>query len=141
MTEDYSSPFQFWLGSKLFIGIYEPDDVKTILQSKNCIDKSMLYKVVPLLGMGLITAPVLLNIVILFMMLLIIISESIWTRMRKLTAPTFSAMMLRNFFNIFVEQSAIFTHQLEKDDLSGNEIILQEQISHCAWRIACGKIT
>ncbi|XP_024874732.1 cytochrome P450 4V2-like, partial [Temnothorax curvispinosus] len=120
VTEDYSSPFQFWFGSKLLIGIYEPDDVKTILQSKNCIDKSILYKVIPLLGMGLVTAP-----------------ESIWTRMRKLTAPTFSSMMLQNFFNIFVEQSAIFTHQLEKDDLSGNEIILQEQISHCAWRIAC----
>ncbi|XP_071575769.1 cytochrome P450 4g15-like [Temnothorax nylanderi] len=28
MTENYSSPFQFWLGSKLFVGIYEPDDAK-----------------------------------------------------------------------------------------------------------------
>ncbi|XP_071640966.1 cytochrome P450 4C1-like isoform X2 [Temnothorax longispinosus] len=57
MSEDYSSPLQFWLGSKLFIGIYEPDDAKTILHSRNCIEKSMIYKIVPLLGMGLITAP------------------------------------------------------------------------------------
>ncbi|XP_024874887.1 cytochrome P450 4C1-like [Temnothorax curvispinosus] len=124
MSEDYSSPLQFWLGSKLFIGIYEPDDAKTILHSRNCIEKSMIYKIVPLLGMGLITAP-----------------ASLWTRIRKLAAPTFNSYMLRNFFDVFVQQSIIFTHKLEKDGyLNGKEIILLEQISNCAWKIACDSI-
>ncbi|XP_071640967.1 cytochrome P450 4c21-like isoform X3 [Temnothorax longispinosus] len=63
---------------------------------------------------------------------------SLWTRIRKLAAPTFNSYMLRNFFDVFIEQSIIFTHKLEKDGyLNGKEIILLEQISNCAWKIAC----
>lgn len=49
--------------------------------------------------------------------------------------------MLQGFFNTFFEQSVIFTHELEKVGLSGNEIIFLEHITNCTWRIACGKIT
>ncbi|CAL1678403.1 unnamed protein product [Lasius platythorax] len=59
LVRDYSSPFQVWMGNKLFIGIYEPDQIKTILQNSNCLDKGVLYKFIePVLGKAsLLTAP------------------------------------------------------------------------------------
>ncbi|XP_011860254.1 PREDICTED: probable cytochrome P450 4s3 [Vollenhovia emeryi] len=58
LAEEYSSPFQFWLGSNLVIGIYDPQQAKAILHNRNCMDKSIIYKLFkPLFGMGLLTAP------------------------------------------------------------------------------------
>ncbi|XP_018357394.1 PREDICTED: cytochrome P450 4V2-like, partial [Trachymyrmex cornetzi] len=86
------------MGSKLFIAVYKPDEAKTILHSRNCIDKSILYKFLqPAFGTESL-----------------IISESMWSRMRIMTAPTFSSFMLQSFFNTFVEQSVALTCELEK---------------------------
>ncbi|XP_011859445.1 PREDICTED: cytochrome P450 4V2-like [Vollenhovia emeryi] len=124
MTEEYSSPFQMWMGGNLLIGIYDPQQAKHILRNRNCIDKSIMYKLAePLFGMGLLTAP-----------------ASIWTRIRKIAAFTFSPSMLQNFFKIFVEESEILVHQLQKNDLNGNEIDLHDHISNCSWRMACGSL-
>ncbi|XP_039303870.1 cytochrome P450 4c21 isoform X5 [Solenopsis invicta] len=58
MCEKFSSPFQFWIGPKLVFVIYEPDQIKTVLQSHFCLDKSMMYNAVkPIFGSGLLTAP------------------------------------------------------------------------------------
>jgi len=69
---------------------------------------------------------------------IIIILGHIWTKIRTSAAPTFSSHMLQNFFNIFVEESTIFTHKLKKY-LNGGEISLMEHISNCTWKMACGK--
>ncbi|XP_011684335.1 PREDICTED: cytochrome P450 4V2-like [Wasmannia auropunctata] len=121
-VEDYPSLCQLWIGSKLIIGIYTPDEAKTVLYNNNCIDKASIYKFMPpVLGMGLLTAP-----------------ASAWTRIRIMTAPTFSSHMLQGFFNTFVEQSVILTDDLEKVELNENEITYLDHISNCALRIACG---
>ncbi|XP_011695357.1 PREDICTED: cytochrome P450 4c21-like [Wasmannia auropunctata] len=58
ILQDYPSLCQVWIGSKLLIGISSPDIAKFVLNSKNCIDKASLYKLVPpVFGMGLLTAP------------------------------------------------------------------------------------
>ncbi|XP_011692764.1 PREDICTED: cytochrome P450 4C1-like [Wasmannia auropunctata] len=122
--EDYSSLCQVWIGSKLIIGIYNPDEVKTVLYSENCMDKAMLYKYIPLVGkMGLLTAPV-----------------PAWNRLRKMTGPTFSSDMLQGFFNTFVEQSIRLTDDLEKVGLNGNEIIYVDHVASCVFRIACDSL-
>ncbi|CAL1685468.1 unnamed protein product [Lasius platythorax] len=125
LAEKYSSPLQFWMGNKLFIGINKPDQIKKILQNNDCLDKSTSYELFePLFGKGLVTAPV-----------------SIWTKNRKMIAPSFNGNTLRRFFDIFVEQSLIFTKELEKVALTENEIIFLEHVSKCAFNIACGTMT
>ncbi|EFN72236.1 Cytochrome P450 4C1 [Camponotus floridanus] len=59
LVTNYSSPFQVWIGNKLFIGIYEPDQIKIILQNKHCLNKGVIYKLIePILGRtSLLTAP------------------------------------------------------------------------------------
>ncbi|XP_050452058.1 cytochrome P450 4c21-like isoform X4 [Cataglyphis hispanica] len=58
-AEDYQSPFRCWIGNKLFIFVNDPDQIKTILQSSHCLNKSILYKFFePLLGEGIFTASV-----------------------------------------------------------------------------------
>ncbi|CAL1678402.1 unnamed protein product [Lasius platythorax] len=125
LVRDYSSPFQVWMGNKLFIGIYEPDQIKTILQNSNCLDKGVLYKFIePVLGKAsLLTAP-----------------ASIWTKNRKILVSGFNTNMLRGFFDIFIEQSLIFTDELEKIGLNGSEIELFEPIFQCTLTIACDTV-
>ncbi|CAL1688579.1 unnamed protein product [Lasius platythorax] len=125
LAETYSSPLRFWIGNKLFIGINKPDQIQTILQNSRCLNKSVLYEFVePVLGKGLLTAPV-----------------SIWTEHRKMIAPSFNTNMLQKFFDIFVEQSLIFTKKLEKVGLNGNEVFFLQHIAECFQTIACATMT
>ncbi|XP_050452051.1 cytochrome P450 4C1-like isoform X2 [Cataglyphis hispanica] len=58
-AEDYPSPFQIWMGNKLFIFVNESDQIKTILQNNQniCLNKSKIYNFFkPLLGKGILTA-------------------------------------------------------------------------------------
>ncbi|XP_011684784.1 PREDICTED: cytochrome P450 4C1-like [Wasmannia auropunctata] len=124
LLKNYPSLCQLWVGSKLFIVISKADEAKTVLYSKNCMDKGTIYRFVsPLFGMGLLTAP-----------------ESIWTRIRKMTAPTFNSHMMQNFFNTFAKQSVILTDELETVGLNGNEIIHVHYIENCTWKIACDSL-
>ncbi|XP_029173943.1 cytochrome P450 4c21-like isoform X1 [Nylanderia fulva] len=126
LIEEYSSPLQFWMGNKLFIGINKPGQIKKILQNKHCLDKSIAYEdlLKPLFGKGLVTA-----------------SASIWTKNRKMIALSFNTNTLRRSFDIFVEQSLILTKELENVGLNGNEIIFVEHVTKCTLSIACGTMT
>ncbi|XP_072763819.1 cytochrome P450 4C1-like isoform X2 [Anoplolepis gracilipes] len=122
-TEDNSSPFKFWFGNKFFIVIYESDQMKKILQSS--VDKSIIYQTFePILGKGLITAPV-----------------STWIKHRKIIMPSFNKSLLQKYFDIFVEQSLILTDELEKIRLNGNKVILLKHVSKYTLRTACGIMT
>jgi len=74
-----------------------------------------------------------------FSIFIIIILGHTWAKIRPSIASTFSPHMIKNFVNIFIEEAAIFTHELKKNDLNGNEISLLESISNYAWKMACGK--
>ncbi|XP_072763359.1 cytochrome P450 4c21-like isoform X2 [Anoplolepis gracilipes] len=124
LSEDYPSPFKFWIGRKLFITIYEPDQMKTILY--NNLDKSTVYEFFEsVMGKeGLVTAPV-----------------STWAKSRKVIAPSFNNNMLRNYFDIFVEQSLIMADKLEKIGLKENKVILFEHISKYTLSTTLGTMT
>lgn len=115
LAENYASPFRIWIGNKLFIVIYEPDHIKTILQSRHCLEKNIMLEFFkPLLGMGLITAP-----------------ASIWKQNRKIIAPHFNTNILRRFFDTFHEQSLLFVNKLERIGLNESGIELFEHIMTC----------
>ncbi|XP_011067551.1 PREDICTED: cytochrome P450 4V2-like isoform X2 [Acromyrmex echinatior] len=119
----FTSPFQ--LLKTPFVVIYEPNQVKTVLKSRHCLDKNIIfYKFAEeIFGTKLLTAP-----------------ESIWNQNRKRIAPGFSLNMLQRFFNTFVEESLMLTNKLEKVGVNGNEIIFFEHIATCALDIACSTI-
>ena len=71
----------------------------------------------------------------------ILISEPMWSQIRRMSAPAFTSNMLKNYFNIIVEQSIILTEKLEQNGLNKNEIILLEYLSNSTFIMACGKIT
>ncbi|XP_039304509.1 cytochrome P450 4g15 isoform X1 [Solenopsis invicta] len=123
--DKYLSPFRIWIGPKLLIVIYEPSQIKTVLQSHICVDKSTMYNVVkPLFGSGMLTAP-----------------AHIWTRDRKMIAPIFNTIMLREFVDTFVQEASILIEKLEKIGHNGNEIFVLEPLERCTFKIALGTMT
>ncbi|XP_025162293.1 cytochrome P450 4C1 [Harpegnathos saltator] len=118
LMDTYPSPFRFWIGNKLFIDIFEPDQTKTILQNSCCLNKSMIYDhIKPLLGTGLITAP-----------------ASIWIRHRKMLGASFNTNILRVFCDIFVKQTSIFMEKLEH--MTNDEIDLNHDLATYTLDIA-----
>ncbi|XP_032511364.2 cytochrome P450 4C1-like [Danaus plexippus] len=76
-----------WLNHILYILVVNPEDIEMI--TKTCLEKDDLHRFFRrLLGYGGIFAPV-----------------SIWRRRRKILVPTFSPKILKNFVDIFAQQS------------------------------------
>ncbi|KAL6264444.1 hypothetical protein P5V15_004553 [Pogonomyrmex californicus] len=124
ITENYPSPLQFHLAHKVLIGIYEPDQIKIVLRSKNCLDKSIIYKYgEPLFGTGLLTAPV-----------------HIWTRSRRMIAPIFNAYMLKKFFEVFVKEALVLNEELEQIAQNNNKIVFLKYVAKCVLKITCDTI-
>ncbi|XP_036141288.1 cytochrome P450 4c21 isoform X2 [Monomorium pharaonis] len=113
--EHCSSPLRLPMSS-VFV-VYEPNQVKTVLQSQHCLERGFFYKVFDLLlGEGLATAPV-----------------SFWTESRKTISPFYNSNMLRKFFGSFVKQSLILANKLEEIGENGNEIIFNEHVRMCIY--------
>ncbi|KAL6257579.1 hypothetical protein P5V15_011156 [Pogonomyrmex californicus] len=120
-AEKYPSPLQFYMVHKALIGIYEPDQIKIVLRSQCCLNKSTFYKYAkPLFGTGLLTAPV-----------------HIWTRSRRMIAPTFSTSMLKKFFKVFVKEALVLNEELGQIEQNNNEIIFLKYVSKCVLKITC----
>ncbi|KYN21159.1 PREDICTED: cytochrome P450 4c21-like [Trachymyrmex cornetzi] len=74
--------------------------------------------------MGLVTAP-----------------ASTWIENRKMIAPTFNMIILKEYFNTFVQESLILIEDLEKVAQNGNEIVCFEYLRICTIKIAFDTIT
>ncbi|XP_011702968.1 PREDICTED: cytochrome P450 4C1-like [Wasmannia auropunctata] len=113
MTRQYPSPFQIQGYYMPVVVISEPNQIKTILQHRYCLNKGRLYKFAePILGMGITT-----------------VSDSVWLEHRKIIAPSFNLNILRKFFYTFVKHSFILANKLEKVGSNGNEIILHKHLT------------
>ncbi|XP_032675660.1 cytochrome P450 4C1-like [Odontomachus brunneus] len=114
LTGTYPSPFRFWLYSKLIIGVTDPDQMKTILQSPNCINKSIMYEPTKaLVGNGLLTAP-----------------AHIWVQRRKMLASSFNTNILRASCDIFVKHVSVFIGKIEY--MLNDEVDLLHHIAKCS---------
>ncbi|GAB1859801.1 Cytochrome P450 4C1-like isoform X1 [Camponotus japonicus] len=122
LMDSYSSPARFWFGNKLYIAVYEPEQLKIVLQSSNCLDKGKVYKYAESwLGTGLITAP-----------------ASKWIHTRKMIAPCFNTSLLKYFFDTFAEQSLTLVDELEKLAPHEKEVDLFHHIWLCTLDIIYG---
>ncbi|XP_025154266.1 cytochrome P450 4C1-like [Harpegnathos saltator] len=117
LMDIYPSPFRLWMGNKLIIIISEPDQAKTILQSRYCLNKSKFYDIFkPWIGTGLFTAP-----------------ASKWVTHRKMLTTSFNTNILRVFCDTFVKQASIFMEKLEH--MTNDEIDLDHHLATCTLDI------
>ncbi|XP_046734901.1 cytochrome P450 4C1-like [Diprion similis] len=116
----YPSPFRVWFGHRLFLGVTNPEQMKTIFLSQKTIEKEDLYKFIrPWLGTGLFTAP-----------------ASKWRVKRKLIMPTFNSRILESFVEVFAIQSKILVQRMEVE-LDGDEFDVFDYVSLCTLDIIC----
>ncbi|XP_025154262.1 cytochrome P450 4C1 [Harpegnathos saltator] len=117
LVDIFPSPFRLWMGNKLIIIISEPDQAKTILQSRYCLNKSKFYDIFkPWMGTGLFTAP-----------------ASKWVRHRRMLTTSFNTNILRVFCDTFVKQASIFMEKLEH--MTNDEIDLDHHLATCTLDI------
>ncbi|XP_044575508.1 cytochrome P450 4C1-like [Cotesia glomerata] len=114
------SPIRFWLGPKLCIILFDPEQIKIVLRSQKTIEKDDLYKFFhPFLGTGLITAP-----------------ENKWKVHRRLIMPTFNPKIIESFIDTMNKQSKILVKVLESE-INGHEFSVFPYVSRCTLDIIC----
>lgn len=85
-----------WFGLNLFVGVVKPDDVKTVLNSKECLDKPKFVKFMNITKGSLFG------------------DVEYWQSHRKILNPYFGAIALRALVPIFNEKSKIMLKNVEK---------------------------
>ncbi|KAF2896973.1 hypothetical protein ILUMI_09202 [Ignelater luminosus] len=94
LTTTYKSPTRIWLGPKLYIAAWKPDQLEIILNQT--LEKDELYKQTEIVvGKGLFTA-----------------SVPKWRRHKKLILPAFNQKILNRFVDVFYEKSEVLVEQL-----------------------------
>lgn len=54
----YACPTRIWLGPHFYMLVTDPDQVQTVLNAPQCLNRDMVYKFIqPLMGRGLVTLP------------------------------------------------------------------------------------
>ncbi|XP_033229021.1 cytochrome P450 4g15-like [Belonocnema kinseyi] len=123
LADKYASPCRVWLVNQLFVGIYEPDQLKTLLTSTKSMDKGDIYKFArPWLGNSLILAP-----------------ASIWRAHNKLIQPAFNPQTLRTFFHIFDKHAKSVVETMEKE-LDGGEFQIGPYLVNFSLSVALESI-
>ncbi|XP_055371265.1 cytochrome P450 4g15 [Condylostylus longicornis] len=90
---------KMWIGPKLFIFLYNPEDIELVLSSQTHIDKATDYQFFkPWLGDGLLIS-----------------TGHKWRSHRKLIAPTFHLNVLKGFIDLFNENARNVVDKLKKE--------------------------
>jgi cytochrome P450 len=90
-----------WIGPCLFVGVVKPEDVKKVMNSKECLDKPFVIKFAGLKGS-------------------LFGDLNYWYPHRKILNPYFGAKHLLNIIPIFNEKVAILMDNLKKLDGKGD---------------------
>ncbi|GAB0095727.1 Cytochrome P450 [Sergentomyia squamirostris] len=95
----YPGPIRrYWFATKLFILISKPNDIQTVLNAPECLNRAYVYKYMDsITGNGLLSLPV-----------------ETWKNHRKYLNPTFSLKMLQSFISIFNKEARTLTNRLNE---------------------------
>ncbi|KAK2588773.1 hypothetical protein KPH14_001653 [Odynerus spinipes] len=117
MADVYPSLSRLWLGSRLLIFIYDPENMKAVLNSPSGIYKSEDYNYMkPFIGEGVFSC-----------------AGSKWRAQRKTLSPAFNLNSMKSFMDSFVRHTNIFIQRLETTN--GKEIEISKYIGPCALDI------
>lgn len=90
------TPFAAWFGPSLVVGICDPEDMQTILNADQCLDKPYLYEHLRN-ETGLFSS-----------------KKDLWKKHRRVLNPTFNRKVLNNFMPTFNRKSQRLVQQLER---------------------------
>lgn len=126
------TPSIFWFGHTLSFVITNPEDMKTILTSQNCLQKPYIYKFMGGKSLGLFNSECNLRLwnlsnwcYIWFVNLIFISKAHLWKKDRKAINMTFNNKILHSFVPIFNDKTAKLCEALAKKsneafDISSN---------------------
>ncbi|KFD57384.1 hypothetical protein M514_01895 [Trichuris suis] len=120
----YQSPrmYRVWLFTHPVVVIGGAEEAEVILSSNQNISKGALYKLLhPWMGLGLLTS-----------------EAAQWRPRRKLLTPTFHYDILKDFVEVFNQQSRVLLRKLDGLVKEGNEKInMYQHVTLCALDIIC----
>ncbi|XP_039278579.1 cytochrome P450 4g15 isoform X2 [Nilaparvata lugens] len=113
--DTYKNMLRMWIGPRLLVFIYKPDDVEVLLSSSQHINKGQDYDFFrPWLGNGLLIS-----------------GGDTWRRHRKLIAPTFHLNILKSFIDLFNANSRMLVTRLKKESATRREFDVHDYMSEC----------
>ncbi|KAK5638112.1 hypothetical protein RI129_012407 [Pyrocoelia pectoralis] len=119
-AKQFKSPTPLWLGSKLFFVVWDPKNLKIILNNPNALGKSDFYRFVEnSIGTGLIMREV-----------------PKWKRHRKIMAPIFNQKTLKGFMHVFDRESSVLEGKL-KEQVGRGSFNIYYYTSLFAMNILC----
>lgn len=116
LTEPGVSPRRFFLGPAECVIVDDPDQVKTVSNSKNCIDNSKLYEATC------------------FTEALIMLKGSEWQTRRKIINPAFHQDVLTSFLPIFNAESKAVVTSI-KDQVNDSEFDMLPSINKMTFDV------
>lgn len=88
-------PIRLWFGAKLIVGISDPEDIKIVLNSDECLEKTFLH-LLKGFRLGLAFSP-----------------KHIWKRDRRALSPSFSSGIITRFLPVFNEKAMYLCGHIE----------------------------
>uniref|UniRef100_A0A914X3R9 Uncharacterized protein n=2 Tax=Plectus sambesii TaxID=2011161 RepID=A0A914X3R9_9BILA len=121
MFPAYPRMQNIWLATEPYVMLYGAEVVEVVLSSGKHIDKGFEYNMLhPWLGRGLLTS-----------------ASTTWRPRRKLLTPTFHYDILKDFVEVFNQQSKILLGILRPFAESGKSFDVSTYIASCALDIIC----
>lgn len=112
VVSEFETPNKFWGGHLCFVNIDSPEDLKTVLNSPDCLNKASVYNIVPM-QKGLLVA-----------------GDDLWKTHRKLLNPSFYVKILQSFIPVFNEKSKVMVKVMEQY-LNKGEFDVYHHMSAC----------
>jgi cytochrome P450 len=112
LAKNYDTPSRIWYGPYCAVILDHAKDLQIVLNSKDCIDKSEVYKFIGL-DKGLVVA-----------------GGDLWRTHRKLLDPSFNINLLHSFIPIFNEKAKVLIDTLGKT-VTEEEFDIYQNISAC----------
>ncbi|XP_055691226.1 cytochrome P450 4c21-like [Lutzomyia longipalpis] len=130
IAEPYTTPFQCWVAGTMYVIVKEPEDLKIVLNSQNCLNRGDVYEFVKsVFGNSLGTLPSeiklffcenLLKLIYLVISFLFNSGDK-WRIHRKLINPTFNSTIIQTFLPIFNKEIKVLVSQFENLCNEGNQ--------------------
>lgn len=137
-----NEPSLFWLGSLMTISISNPDDMKAVLMSQNCLAKPYMYAFTDVIGLfnapgKFITLTPMSHNYNLHPVTKYIVH--IWKKDRRVINPLFSNNVVKLFMPTFNEKTEILVKSLKKHINEKRPFNISIYVNACTLDMVCGK--
>ncbi|XP_050545273.1 cytochrome P450 4C1-like isoform X2 [Daktulosphaira vitifoliae] len=122
LNERYGpEPYKIWLGSTFVLNVMKPEDIQTILNNSNALERGKLFNTLSdVFGDGLLTAAV-----------------PKWKLRRRIISPFFNTSNINTLLTIFNEKSASFISDLRKELKNSESFDMRDYVYSVSVDVIC----